>query len=145
MVKIEKVLCSTDFSAYGEAVLEHAASVAQKYNAKLYLLHVIRNPADRIYGKQRGDYHALIEGAKKKCNELMTGYTDKVKDLNPGVIIKEGDPVYEILRVIDEEKIDLAVIGSHGEGPVEHLLMGSNCDKLVRTAPCPVLVIRGKK
>lgn len=145
MVNIGNILYATDFSSYADQVLEHAASLAQKYNSKLYMLHVIRNPADKIYGKQHGDYHALIEGAMKKSTELMARYDGQVKDINHEMVLKEGDPVYEILRVIGEKKVDLVVIGSHGEGPIEHLLMGSNCDKVVRTAPCPVLVVRARK
>lgn len=142
MVKIAKILYATDFSKYADRVLEHAATMARLYNSKLYLLHVIRNPADKIYGVQHGDYHALIEGARKKAAELMASYENEVKDLPHETVLVEGDPVYEILRVIKEKQIDAVVIGSHGEGPLEHLLMGSTCDKVVRSAPCPVLVVR---
>jgi nucleotide-binding universal stress UspA family protein len=142
MIKIANILYATDFSPYADRVLEHATTMARLYNSKLYMVHVIRNPADKIYGTLHGDYHGLIEGARKKAAELMARYDDQVKDLPHEAIYKEGDPVYEILRVIDEKKIDLVVIGSHGEGPLEHLLMGSTCDKVVRSAPCPVLVVR---
>ena len=142
MVKIANILFPTDFSKYADRVLEHATTMARLYNSKLYLLHVIRNPADKIYETHHGDYHALIEGARKKAAELMARYDDAVKDLPHEAIFVEGDPVYEILREVKEKNIDAVVIGSRGEGPLEHLLVGSTCDKVVRSAPCPVLVVR---
>ncbi len=142
MVKVANILYATDFSRHADRALEYATSLARLYQSKLYMVHVIRNPADKIYGTLHGDYHGLIAGARAKAAELMSRYDESVKDLNHEALLKEGDPVYEILRVVDEKQADLVVMGSHGEGPLEHLLVGSTCDKVVRSAPCPVLVVR---
>lgn len=142
MVKLENILFATDFSKSADNVLQYAASLAQLYNTKLYLLHVIRNPTDSIYGELHGEYPALIAGAKKKVAELMKRYDAELQGVPHEIVVKEGDPVYEILRTANEEKIGTVVIGTHGEGPLEHLLIGGTADKVIRSASCPVLVIR---
>ena len=53
-----------------------------------------------------------------------------------------GHPFVEIIRYAKANEIDLIVIGTHGRGPVKHLLLGSVAEKVVRKAPCPVLTVR---
>ena len=142
MVKLENILFATDFSKSADNVLQYATSLAQLYNTKVYLLHVIRNPTDSIYGVLHGDYPVLIANAKKKVAELMKRYEPELEGINHEIVTKEGDPVYEILRTVEEKKIGTVVIGTHGEGPLEHLLIGGTADKVIRSVSCPVLVIR---
>ena len=142
MIKLENILFATDFSKSADNVLQYATSLARLYQTKVYLLHVIRNPTDSLYGALHGEYPALIAGAKKKVTELMKRYEAELQGVDHEVLLKEGDPVYEILRTVDEKKIGTVVIGTHGEGPLEHLLIGGTADKVIRSASCPVLVIR---
>lgn len=142
MVKLDNILFATDFSKSADNVLKYAVSLAELYKTKLYMLHVIRNPTDDIYGELHGEYPALIAGARKKATELMTRYDSEIQGVPHETVLKAGDPVYEILRTIDEKDIGAVVVGTHGEGPLEDLLIGGTADKVIRSAKCPVLVIR---
>jgi nucleotide-binding universal stress UspA family protein len=53
-----------------------------------------------------------------------------------------GSPFFEIVRYAEEQQIDLIVIGTHGRGPIGHMLLGSVAEKVVRKSPCPVLTVR---
>ena len=64
------------------------------------------------------------------------------KGLAYRVEVREGAPFYEIIQFAKENDIDLIVMGTHGRGFVGHVVMGSVAEKVVRTAPCPVLTIR---
>jgi K+-sensing histidine kinase KdpD len=58
------------------------------------------------------------------------------------VVTRAGDPVRQITQYAAEKAVDLVVMGTHGRGPVAHMLMGSVAERVVRTAPCPVLTVR---
>ena len=57
-------------------------------------------------------------------------------------LLKEGDPVKETLKVIEEEHIDLMIMSSHSEWRLEHLLFGRNTDLIIRTMPCSILLLK---
>lgn len=142
MATIESVLYATDFSEIADHACSYAASLARLYNAKLYALHVISNPADKLYGTLHGEYMALVAGARKKANELMGRYTAELEQVpNHEILIKEGEAPFEILKTIDEKNIDTVVVGTRGERKLRHILVGGTTEKLVHSSPCPVIVV----
>jgi nucleotide-binding universal stress UspA family protein len=75
--------------------------------------------------------------------ELDNIISDETKrDVKIKKIIKEGDPIEEIMKVIGEEKIDLVISRAHEEGRIEHLLVGGSNDALIRKMPCSVLLVK---
>jgi len=143
MVKIANVLFPTDFSEDSAYALPYARDMAEKFGAKLYVLHVINNPISSMYGEPHGDYLAMEANARNKTREMMSKYDAILGDFpNHELLIKEGDIVERILEVIEEKKVDTLVLGTHGGGALRHFLLGSTTRKLLSVVHCPVLAVR---
>ena len=143
MVKISNVLFTTDFSEDSAYALPYARDLAEKFGAKLYILHVINNPISSIYGEPHGDYLAMEANARNKTREMMSKYDSVLRDFpNHELLIKEGDVVEKILEAVREEAVDTLVLGTHGGGALRHFLIGSTTRKLLTSVHCPVLAVR---
>jgi universal stress protein A len=145
MKTISKILVATDFSPNSEQACEYALELAKKFNSSLFVLHVINEPVDL-----RGFYVPHIsfdelekeieKGAEnmleKLCNTAFAGYGNYEKAVTSGV------PYEEILRKATEINASMIVLGTHGRQGLDHLIFGSTAERVVRTAPCPVLTVR---
>jgi len=86
---------------------------------------------------------SLKEDAERRIREIIARES-KVGQLEIQCQVKVGEPFWDICRVAEEEKVDLIVMGSHGRTGLAHVLLGSVAERVVRHAPCPVLVV-GRK
>jgi nucleotide-binding universal stress UspA family protein len=146
-MEIKKILFATDFSENSRWALKYALSFAQKYEAKLHILHVIQQPAYPL-----GMYAEISFDAMDKFNRNLSGITEKEMqqlcqtDLggftNYEATILSGTPFLEIIRTAKEKEADLIVVGTHGRTGLDHVLFGSTAEKVVRKAPCPVVSVR---
>ena len=150
MIRLKRILFTTDFSSLSRHALAHALFFARKHRAQLHVLHVV----DEAYqymtpmGPEMGPIlpppDEALKMAKKELGRFVTKYLGRVKlDIASDVSI--GRPFLEIIRYAKEKSIDLIVLGTHGHGGLKHVLMGSVAEKVVRKAPCPVLTIRDPK
>ncbi len=144
MISIKNILCPVDYSVYSEMALKYAIEFAEKYRARLYLIHVLDI---RVYDINEPDlYNVNIvdeETIAKLRERLLRCVTEDTKGKIPvEAIIIQGVPFAEIIKVSKELKIDLIVLGTHGRTGISHAIMGSVAEKVVRKAPCPVLTIR---
>jgi len=143
MVKIDNVLLITDFSENAKNALDYARAMAERFNSKLHILHVIGDPTSHIYGEPKGDFLAMEKRARIKAREEMDKYRIPLADLpNHELIIKEGGVLDRILETINEKHIDNVVMGSQGGGVLRNLLTGSIADKVTRGVRCHVWIIR---
>tara|TARA_R110002095_G_scaffold94477_2_gene82457 strand:+ start:3251 stop:3721 length:471 start_codon:yes stop_codon:yes gene_type:complete len=145
MIDINKILIPTDFSETAQAATQYAVELAKKFNAKLYLLHVIEDPI--VYMPMFESY-ALppkedFENFAKTRLENWILDEDKV-GLDVETSWVHGNPFVDILKFGKREDVDLIVVGTHGRSFTAHLLLGSVAEKVVRKASCPVLTVRAK-
>lgn len=139
---LERVLVAHDFSDRSELGLQYGISLAGRFGAELHLLHVLREPecdAPELawtHGTAEGLYHS----SARRLQAAAVGEVEaagKVKS-----IVLRGRPYEEILSYAREQEIDLVCMGSDGIGRSPRALFGSNVDRVIRQAPCPILVAR---
>lgn len=145
MKEIKTILFATDFSESSDEAFAYALSFARRFEARLFLLHVISEPVD-----MRGFYvphisfdsleGEIIASAKKMLSDFCAAH---LKDSDRYAFdVISGVPFEKIIDRAEQEHADLIVVGTHGRGGLDHLLFGSNAEKIVRKSPVPVLTVR---
>jgi nucleotide-binding universal stress UspA family protein len=144
MVQVQNILWLADFSKDSSYALAYAQTLAELYKTKLYLLHVIENPTSSIYGPVEGDYLAMEVNAREKARTWLQEYaTKELRDFpTHEILLREGDILAEVLKVETDKAIGTIVVGTHGRTGLAHMLLGSVAEKVIRSAHCPVYVIR---
>jgi nucleotide-binding universal stress UspA family protein len=145
MVVIKNILVATDFSEPSAVALAYGRDLARTYGARLHVLHVVDDVVLR-YAPEAGlmtpDPQVELEKvARRFLDELITDDDRRTLDVVP-VLDRDINYAAAITRYAKANAIDLIVAGTHGRGAVKHLLMGSVAERVVRTAPCPVLTVR---
>jgi nucleotide-binding universal stress UspA family protein len=144
-IELKRVLVAYDFSDYSELALNYALSFAQEYQSELHLLHVL--PPFTLNESEISWYPLGREGTyHKAAHRLQKAVPPEAHlwcDLKHRV--SEGQPYREILNYAEKNDIDLICLGAHGAGFGMRALFGSNVDRVLRQAPCPVLVTRPLK
>ena len=144
-VDLKRVLVAYDFSDYAELALRYGLSISQEHQAELHLLHVlpprsVNEPEIAWYPLQgESAYHT----AARRLQRVVPADVHLWCDVKTAV--SEGNPYREILHYAEQNDIDLISVGAHGAGFGMRALFGSNVDRVLRQAPCPVLVARPLK
>lgn len=149
-VLFKRIICAVDFSDCSMRALEYAMSLAQEADAHLTVMHVVELPPDMprevhentlSWSRNLSEYAALTKEDRGK--RLTDAIPDSVRAYcTVETVLATGKPYREILRVADEQKADLLVVGIQGRGAIDRLLFGSTAQHLVRQAACPVLTLR---
>jgi nucleotide-binding universal stress UspA family protein len=144
-IHLQRILVPIDFSDFSKNALKYAIPFAEQFRASIDLLYVVEPaiyPADFSFG-QVGFPNVEEELRKRGTEELDLLVKREIKRRVPARFsVRTGKPFYEINQYAKEEDIDLIIIATHGHSGVEHILFGSTAEKVVRKAPCPVLVVR---
>jgi nucleotide-binding universal stress UspA family protein len=149
MEEIKNVLFPTDCSERSKNVLHYAIEVAHKFNAKITLLHVIGDIT--LYGGSTDylspmNYEHMIDDYETYSKKHLEEFWESAKD--PGVEVElvqvVGDPFKEIIQFAKDKKMDLIVISTHGRTGLQHIMLGSVAEKVVRYSPIPVMTVRDK-
>ena len=148
VIALGRILVPIDFSEYSKKALHYAIPFAAHFNAKIDLLYVVEPtiyPADFSFG-QIGMPNVEEELRVKGEKELWELITNEIKGAVPAsAAVKVGLPFVEVISYAKDEGIDLIIVATHGHTGVEHVLFGSTAEKIVRKAPCPVLVVRAEE
>ena len=147
---VRKILVATDGSSHARKAIEYASDIASKYNAKMYLVHVvsesgvpnevlqyievegIEEPPESVYLQKIGE--GIVGAAEKEI-------TDKgVKDVQS--VVLQGDPAGKILEFARDNAVDMIVIGSRGLGSVQGMFLGSVSNKVCHAADCTCVTIK---
>jgi nucleotide-binding universal stress UspA family protein len=142
---IRLILAPIDFSEFSKQAVESALGLAQTFGAKLMLLHVVELPAYPIEGFVPSTMGTTLQEdlerqASLDLAQLLPATPSHKAEVTRRVVI--GTPYRKIVEVAEAEKVDLIVMATHGRTGLSHLVMGSVAERVVRTAPCPVLTIR---
>jgi len=140
----QRFLVPLDFSEYANQALDYAINLASKLGARLTLLHVIQ-PLP-LGGVDMGVTipYTYIQDLEAEIMESMNDYLERVTaaGLEGEIAVVHGVPFHEIIEMAKTQQMDLIVMGTHGRTGFQHVLLGSVAEKVVRLAPCPVLVAR---
>src|SRR6266545_1167979 len=140
----QRFLIPVDFSEYANQAVEYAIGLASKLGARLTLLHVIQ-PLP-LAGVDMGVTlpYTYIQDLEAEIANSMQAYLERVTaaGLEGEIAVVHGVPFQEILETAKTQQVDLIVMGTHGRTGLQHVLLGSVAEKVVRLAPCPVLVVR---
>jgi len=138
MINLKTVLVPTDFGAASDAALTYGRTLARIFGAELHLLHVMDNTFFRPIA---ADPLSVKVTTYKHLHDKLTA-ADR-GELHARAVVEGSDEPHQV--IVDYAKayrIDLIVMGTHGRQGAAHMLMGSVAERVVRTAPCPVLTVR---
>lgn len=148
---MKKILVPTDFSKIANNALDEAVNIAKRTNAELVLLHVIEEGSASSSIQVTGEYQAgdpqeqifmlkLIE----RSRDQLQGLSDTYPGVNITTELRMGNTFHGITDIVKEHDVDMVVMGTTGSSGIDELLVGSNAEKIVRYAKCPVLTINEK-
>jgi nucleotide-binding universal stress UspA family protein len=146
MILMNAILVATDFGETSDAALVYGRNLARTFGARLHVLHVAEDvratAGQELYA---GDLHELqaevVETATTRLRSSLTENDLTVLGATP-VVEVSSNPANAIIEYAKQVHVDIIIVGTHGRGPISHLLMGSVAEHVVRHAPCPVLVVR---
>ncbi len=143
--EFKTILCPTDFSEESYRAIDYGLQFAKVWDATLLLAHIIHTPTGELYQPAGDVVHVLTfdQATRRDLTRLeeirdtrLEGYA------NCEVLVDVGDPYQQLMAIAQQRRVDLIVIATHGRSALEHLIMGSVAEKIIRHAPCPVLVVR---
>jgi nucleotide-binding universal stress UspA family protein len=147
---INKILVPVDFSDHSKSALAYAAEIAESYDAQLQLFHAIEETVHPVYSLSgKSSKIDLVPGieedCRKKIKQMIQATSISMEETE--IIVKSGQAALEIIRFATENLSDLIIIATHGLTGIEHFLLGSVTEKVVRMSPCPVFTVKafGKK
>ena len=143
-VRIRHILCPVDLSPLDRDVLQSAGAMAQRFGADLTVLHAVYDPWDVACShiphapleQLRGEMIRFAEDTVQREVRRVLHGTPRT-----AVVVVAGPPFHQINRFARAHAVDLIVMGTKGLTGLDHFLMGSTAEQVVRTAPCPVLSI----
>lgn len=142
MLEIRRILCPIDFSDASQHALDHAVMIAGWYRARITAVYV-RNPAfliePPILFAEFATTVAAIEHEEARLHDWLS--PARAAGIDCDVMVVDGNPAVRIVDRAAALPADLIVIGTHGRGGFERLLLGSVTERVVRTAPCPVITV----
>jgi nucleotide-binding universal stress UspA family protein len=144
MKKIEKVLFPIDFAENFETLFPWVSSFVNSFDATLYILFVTQDLGDfSSFHVPHGNLQQFQEEALKAAQQKMsvTAKENFKTFKKVEARVAQGSPADKIIETAKKEGIDLIIMGTHGRKGLERAIFGSVCDKVVRSAPCPVLTI----
>lgn len=147
-VQLRRILVPIDFSEVAKKALQYAVPFAAAFGAEIMLVHVVQPyviasdngyaPAELVVSQQE-----LIAAAGAKLDRMCA--SDIGPRVRSRVLVRAGVPWQEIVAIADETNMDLIILATHGRTGLTHALLGSVTERVVRHAPCPVLVVRERE
>jgi nucleotide-binding universal stress UspA family protein len=140
-VLLTKILVTTDFSEVSDRALDYAIALARRYDARIYLAHVITPDPFQFAEPQlaQATYEKVRQAAEEGITDILI--SGKLRGVPHEVLMEEGNVWPTLDKLITEHEIDLVVVGTHGRGKVQKILIGSVAEEIFRQADCAVLTV----
>ncbi len=139
------LLCPVDFSHSSELALRNAAALAKSMGASLVVLHVYELPSHLLPPYGFAIAPELLESARAQAREALERNREQAERLvgaPVAAVLVDDTPWHGVVEYARAHGTDLVVVGTHGRTGVRHALLGSVAERVVRHAPCAVLVVR---
>lgn len=142
---INRILVVSRMTSYCGKAVHYGVSLAKKYGATLFVIHVIHDP----FGVEgwnlpllnlEKSYQNLLKKTRQKLDGIIKNETRNGMSIE--VLMPKGDPTDEIVKTVKEKNIDLLIMLAHEEGHLEHFLFGKSNNELVRRMPCSILLVK---
>jgi nucleotide-binding universal stress UspA family protein len=138
----DRILVPTDGSAGSRAVIDHAAGLAESHGATLHALYVV-NTASYASFSMESTWEGIGDMLRDEGQDALRAVESIVDGRVPiETNVTEGSPSRKIVRYAEREACDLIVMGTHGRGGIDRLLLGSVAERVVRSSEVPVLTVR---
>ncbi|HWB12148.1 MAG TPA: universal stress protein [Gemmataceae bacterium] len=169
-IRFQAIGVATDFSETAGLALSYGAAVARQFESELHVLHVLHEPGfsalhpsfaaceelARAYfnklkeGRAKGEgghedpAQEFLECVERETNDRLRALVSSplLAGLHIQMAIRYGSPVDEISQYVRQNRIELLVLGTHGHTTINHFIIGSVAERVVRKSPCPVLTVR---
>ena len=140
-MEVKKILWATDFSKNAAEALPYVTSLSEKYETEVHVVYVIEDLTSWYEEYGQTDIDELHEWEKKKAKERLDEICSKYLKSCPLYTkhVAIGDPAEEILKLIEEENVDMVVVATRGRKG--HFPLGSVAEKVVKNSPVPVVTI----
>jgi nucleotide-binding universal stress UspA family protein len=141
-VAIQNVLFATDFSDVSEAALPYVTALSLRYGSTVHVVHVLPDvallrpgaPDPVMFGSIYEEAHSVAQEKIQQLSKRLKGFPHKT-------YVRHGEVLDVVKNIVEEQKIDLLVLGTHGRTGLGKLLMGSVAEQIFRQANCPVLTV----
>lgn len=146
LLKLKKILIPVDFSECSRKALRYAIPLARQFGARLILLHVVQ--MNYAYGESMALDYSLLERQliDAGAEQLARVARNEIEEAIPSeTLVRNGGAAREIVAAARELECDLIIISTHGHTGLKHVFLGSTTERVVRHAPCPVLVVRERE
>jgi nucleotide-binding universal stress UspA family protein len=141
-VSVERILVATDYSTSATLALDYACTIANKFGAELYILHVLEDPLPLGVPRFVADTGEILQTLVRDAGTFLSEHTKNIP-VEPTIqvvrTVRSGFASDEIHKYASEHKSDLIVLGTQGRHGLSRVVMGSVAEKTVRLAKCPVL------
>ena len=139
-VAFQRILCATDLSEVSHQAIAYGINLAREFDARLLVCHCIHLSAPSVYGEAylapEEQLHRNMDFARKRIAELMEG-----REVDWESLVTVGSAAQEITREAREKAVDIVLAATQGRRVLKRMLLGSVTERLMRTLPCPLLVI----
>ncbi|TAL17868.1 universal stress protein [bacterium] len=147
MQNVKKILVVNRSTRQCNMVTGFGVSLAKKFNADLCIVSVVHDPFSVTgwnlpFTSFENEFKSLMSKAREELDDCIS--SAKTMGLNIKSLVRGENPVEAVLKVIEEEKIDLLLLPAHEEGRLEHFLFGRTNEELVRRMPCSIFLLKSK-
>jgi nucleotide-binding universal stress UspA family protein len=150
MEDVKRILVLSRSTTDCKKAVHYGISLARTYGAQLSILHIVYDPFFLRGGvvyvpllkSMEEEYQTMMEEVKIELVKMVQ--KEKAGGMAINEMVKDAEPVHEIMKTVEEENIDLLIMAAHNETRIEHIIYGRMNHEIVRRLPCSVFLVKGE-